>query len=167
MIEIFKDIPGFEGYYQASDQGRMKSVERKGRRKERILKPGIDSYGYLYVYLYKNGKRKTLKVHRLILLTFEGPSDLQTNHKNCIKTDNRLENLEYVTNLENMTHARKNGLFKNIQKQVSQLNLLGDHIRSFVSMHEADRQTGISFRCISQCCHGRYKTAGGFKWRII
>lgn len=119
MQEIFKDIPGYKGKYQVSNMGRIKSLSRKiwiaknkryGIKKERLLKPLKKRTGYLFVCLYKNKKGKYKTIHRLVLRTFNGKSKLQCNHKNGIKIDNRLENLEYCTPSENLKHAIKIGL---------------------------------------------------------
>ena len=105
--EIWKDVPGHEGLYQVSNLGRVKSL-RFG--KERILKPTPDKDGYYQVDLWKGGEGKTNKIHRLVMLAFVGESDLEVNHINGIKTDNRLENLEYCTPSENIQHALDIGL---------------------------------------------------------
>jgi hypothetical protein len=102
--EIWKDVLGYEGIYQVSNLGRVKSFKRC---KEKILKPYKDTAGYLMVDLNKN-KRITLSVHRLIATTFLGISDLQVNHINGIKTDNKLENLEFVCARENSSHRNLN-----------------------------------------------------------
>lgn len=125
-MEIWKDIPEFEGRYQASNYGKIKSLEREEERKgplcgrgsskirkvkEIILKTRIVSgKGYLIVNMGKNGIKYTKKVHRVIISAFIGISDLQVNHKNGIKTDNNINNLEYVSGSENMLHAYKTGL---------------------------------------------------------
>lgn len=96
--EKWLPIPGRCGYF-VSSYGRI-----RGPRK--IRKQFISTCGYFEVSI----DRKTLKVHRLLMLTFVGPSRLDVNHKNGIKTDNRRENLEYVTRTENMRHAVANGL---------------------------------------------------------
>lgn len=173
-MEIWKDIPGYEGSYQASNLGRIKSLERvivDSRniriRKERILKLQIRN-GYLSVDLSKNNKCKTSNVHRLILLTFKGEFNLQCNHIDCDKKNNRLKNLEYVTCKQNVRHAWKNGLCNNnhFKKKVNQYNLKGNCIKIFPSIHEADRQLGIAYQNISACCLGKQKTAGQFIWRF-
>lgn len=107
MKEIFKPIPGYEHGYEVSNLGRVKSLKRG---KEKLLKPGLISGGYYHVILFKDGKGKTHKVHRLVMLAFIGESDLDVNHINGIKTDNRLENLEYCTASENTQHAYDTGL---------------------------------------------------------
>jgi len=118
MTEIWKDIPGYEGYYQVSDMGNVKSVARKSLNKKGILiqrtngkkiNPKND-HGYKSVTISKNGKSKTYMVHRLVLLTFNGMSELECNHINGIKSDNQLSNLEYCTRKENAIHSYKLGL---------------------------------------------------------
>jgi hypothetical protein len=111
-MEIWKDIPWFEWKYQASNLGNIKSFVKWNDWNERILKPWTDTKWYLRLVLYKNKVKRTYKVHRLICFTFLWDSELQVNHKNWIKDDNRLENLEYVTNLENQKHRREI-LYKN------------------------------------------------------
>jgi len=105
--EIWKDVPSYDGLYQASNFGRVRSLKFD---KERILKPAPDKFGYHLVVLCKGGVRKTSKVHRLVMLAFVGESDLDVNHINGIKTDNSLENLEYCTRSENIRHAFDTGL---------------------------------------------------------
>lgn len=113
MPEIWRPIWSFEGWYDVSDQGRVK---RLGGTPfcptERVLKAIPDKDGYLNVSLWKEGKEKRFKVHRLVAEAFLGscPDGIQVNHINLIKTDNRLCNLEYVTPEENVHHAIKNGL---------------------------------------------------------
>jgi hypothetical protein len=98
--EIWKDIEGYPDY-QVSNFGRVKSLKFN---KEIILKDRISNKGYLFVLLYKEKESKSFSVHRLIANTFLGKSDLQVNHKNSIRTDNRLENLEYVSSRENNSY---------------------------------------------------------------
>jgi len=105
-MEKFKDIPWYEGKYQVSNKGRIKNIKFN-----KILNPYLDNKEYLRVSLYKNRKRKVLKVHRLVLQTFYKKSDLTVNHKNGIKDDNRLENLEYMTIEENVKHAYRIWLY--------------------------------------------------------
>lgn len=118
----WKAIPNYEGYYEVSSCGLIKSVERrvpnhKGSRRvpEKILKPNTDKDGYLYISLTRYGSAKTFKVHRIVATTFFGESNLVINHKNMNKKDNRISNLEYVTVAENNHHARENKEF-NVSK---------------------------------------------------
>jgi hypothetical protein len=116
-MEIWKDIPGYEGYYQVSNIGNVKSLARKrhnilGSTKERILKLNFDSSGYRTVKLYKDGIKKTQKVHRLVIISFkDNPTNLpEVNHIDGIKVNNTVENLEWCSRLQNMQHATKSGL---------------------------------------------------------
>lgn len=114
--EIWKDITGYEGHYQVSTLGRVKSLDRiivtlTGSRtyQSKILKPVSDKDGYQRITF--NGDRCPF-VHRLIIEAFLGYSELHVNHKNGIKTDNRIENLEYVTSLRNINHR-----YRDLKKQ--------------------------------------------------
>ena len=119
MNEVWKDIKDYEGLYQVSNLGRVKSLQRivsyvYGERmmEEKILKGSICVYGYLRVNLRKNGINKTIKIHKLVAQTFiSNPDNKETvNHINGIKTDNRVKNLEFCTRRENNLHAYKTGL---------------------------------------------------------
>jgi hypothetical protein len=112
-LTIWKDIIGYEGYYQISSSGDIKSI--KYRRESELgmdLKPYKDWRGYLVIKLHKDGHRKTFKVHRLVALHFLGscPEGYQINHKDTIKLNNHFLNLEYVTPRDNIRHAILNGL---------------------------------------------------------
>ena len=106
-VERFNDIPGYVGYYQVSNLGRVKSVGgRYHRVHDKYLKQKINKYGYCEVSLYLMGKAKTYLVHRLVMLSFVGPSDLTVNHINQNKRDNRLCNLEYMSNKDNVRYSQ-------------------------------------------------------------
>jgi hypothetical protein len=116
--EIWKDVIDYEGLYQVSNLGNVKVLQRikhnhKGKHiaKEKILKPGI-TQGYARVVLTKNGVRSTKKVHRLVASAFLGEQkDLCINHIDSNRSNNCIENLEWVTHLENMRHARINNRY--------------------------------------------------------
>lgn len=102
-MEIWKPIKDYEGLYEVSNLGRIKSLKNKNK----ILSPRINSGGYNFAGLYNNGIRKYFSVHRLVAYSFLDEKDEQyaVNHINKIKTDNRLENLEWVSSRENVCHS--------------------------------------------------------------
>jgi hypothetical protein len=111
MTSEVKVVPGYEDY-ECDIFGNVYSLNYGRTGERRKLKPRQNK-GYLSVILCNNGKYKGFYVHRLVMLTFFGESDLQVNHINGIKDDNRLENLGYCTALENIKHAIKEGLGNN------------------------------------------------------
>ena len=133
MTEVWKDIKGYEGYYQISNLGRVKSLFRivphklKGKKTipEKILKQCISSPGYYATVLTKNSKGKSTRIHRLIAFHFiANPENKpEINHKKTIKTDNRIENLEWVTRKENIAHAIRHGLWENNLKSRAKLTI--------------------------------------------
>lgn len=174
--EIWRDIPEYEGFYQASNMGRIKSLERfrKGENdclvslKERILKLYIDSSGYYRVILCKQSIQKKYYIHRLVWSAFNGPipENMQVNHINEIKTDNRLENLNLMTPKENRnwgTGIERQA--KKCSKPVLQFTLDDILVKEYPSIMQAERETGFANQYISVCCKGKYKTAYNFKWR--
>lgn len=134
--ENWKDIPNYEGLYQASDLGNIK-------RNNKLLKPSINHYGYYYVVLCKEGKSKTFRIHRLVLLAFKGNSDLIVDHINGNKLDNKLSNIEYVTPRENSKryHIQQNTTSKyiGVSKQKS------GRWRSMVHINGTSRHIGTFF----------------------
>lgn len=121
--EIWKDIEGYEGMYQVSNKGRVKSIKRTVKVEGhpqydhttipgKILSPQTNTNGYYHVCLFKNNKRKYKRISRLVAEHFiPNPENKpEVNHINGIKTDNYADNLEWVTCRENINHAHKNGL---------------------------------------------------------
>lgn len=113
-MERFKDIPGYEGLYQVSTHGNVYSV-----RSNKVLRPGGSGDGYSTIALCVNKKCSSKKIHRLVMLTFIGPSNLQVNHIDGNKLNNCLNNLEYCTQRDNIKHAHILGLRDNCYKKGS------------------------------------------------
>jgi hypothetical protein len=168
MIEIFKDIPGYEGLYQVSNMGRIKSLNvfHYNDDKEKILILKIKKDKYFEIKI----KGKYYLIHRLVMLTFIGecPKDKQVNHIDGNKQNNRLENLEYITSKENTQHAWKNGLCKGngLKKKVNQYDKNNNLIKQFESVGQAERETKILHSNIFSCCYNRLKTSGGYIWKF-
>lgn len=185
MQEIWKDIAGYEGLYQVSNLGRVKSLERYTQNHgkpqhhpEQIKKPSDKKrkgvlQGYLALQLYKNNEGKNFHVHRLVAEAFiPNPENKRTvNHKNGDKHDNRVENLEWTTYSENNVHAYQTGLNDSSHRRnrkgsipVSQYDEEMNLIATYPSMREAERQTGIDCASISLGVIKGWKY-GGFIWK--
>lgn len=162
--EVWKDIEGYEGLYQVSNLGRVKSFV-KSRSKIKSL--SNDKDGYLLCVLHKFNKKRTFKVHRLVAMSFipNPENKSQVNHKDGNKHNNIVDNLEWVTPVENMYHARINGLRSSMYHGVSQYDLDGNLIQNFNSVTEAASFIGGSRCCIVHCCTGRQLTAHGYVWK--
>ena len=178
MSEEWRDVVGYEGRYQVSSMGRVKSLERKvpkgyGERtvKERILKLRINRDGYLKIGLYgSTGKQKWFQVHRLVGEAFiQNPDEKpQINHINEIKTDNRACNLEWCTCKENINHGTaKDRSAKNRSKSVGQYTLDGELVKIWASTMEVERQAGFYHGNINKVANGKFKQAYGFTWKYV
>ena len=172
--EVWRDIEGYEGRYQVSSMGRVKSLKRAdswGRTvKERILKPNVVGGGYLIVALYAGGKPKKFLVHRLVCTAFhENPENkLDVNHINENKTDNRACNLEWITRKENCNHGTRNERSaKNRSKPVGQYTRDGELVKIWPSAIEVERQAGFNHGNIGKAANGNRKTAHGFIWKYV
>ena len=177
MEEIWKDIEDYEGY-QVSNFGRVRSLDRYNSRgywiKGCILKPIMDKKGYLTVGLSKNNHIKSFKVHRLVALHFipNIENKPEIDHINTIKTDNRVENLRWVTPKENsnnplsiMTKSEsKKGIKNNRHQPVLQYDKDGNFIREWDTMTEAETTLNITHK-IHVVCQGKRKTCGGYIWK--
>ena len=167
--EIWKPVVGYEGLYEVSNLGRVKSLPRKDS------KGGIKSqretiWGYLLCQLWKDGKGKNHSVHRLVAEAFiPNPEVKQTvNHIDCNKHNNRADNLEWATQSENVRHSVKLGHYESSgarSKPIIQRERNGYFENRFKSMQEAARITGVPAANIWKCCNGKLKSAGGYLWR--
>ena len=169
-MEIWRNIKNYEGLYQVSNLGRVRSLKYN---KVKLLKTNINSDGYYNVKLYKDGVTKSFRVHRLVWETFNGdiPEGMQVNHINEIKTDNKIENLNLLTPRENHTWGTCVKRIKakttngKCSKPVLQFTLDNILVKEYPSIKQAERETGFSNSYISACCKGKYKQAYGFKWQ--
>lgn len=174
-METWKDITGYEGLYQVSNYGRIKSLKRKKWNgngyhiiEGKILKPTINNAGYYVVNLSKNGKKELVLVHRIVASEFlENENNLPViNHKDGNKLNNHVDNLEWTTYQHNNIHAITAGLNK-VKKPVKAIHIETGKEYIFESAREAWRVLRINYKDISNCIKGRQKTAGGYRWKLL
>ena len=165
--EVWKDVVGYEGYYKVSDKGNVYSVERKNSRGQkcggRTLKPVCDKEGYTRLDLYKNGKSKTKRIHRLVAEAFiPNPESLpQINHIDEVKTNNELSNLEWCTREYNNNYGTRIERFTQaLSKKVRAVNVETGKVITFNSTQEAGRK-GYHQSSVAAACRGDYNTGGG------
>lgn len=168
-MEVWKDIKGHEGHYQVSDHGRVKSVDRistTGQHiHETIMKTCTDRGGYSFVSLWKGGRKKNFKIHRLVLEAFspvDGMKELDCNHIDENKSNNRLENLEWLTRKENLnygSHNKKIAEAHNVPIVCVELN------RRFDSITSAAKEFGHDKGNIWRVLNNPNRTACGYHWR--
>ena len=163
MEEIWKDIKGYEGLYQVSNLGRIKSLTRKNVLKERIIKGGIQKNGYRFVLLYKDKKVRIFKVHRLVAEAFiPNPNEYkEINHIDENKQNNNAENLEWCTRSYNCSYGSFN---KNKVRKVLQYDEYWNFIKEWDSITEAHKVLKISHSSIVENCKNRRNSAGGYIW---
>ena len=177
--EEWRDIKGYEGLYQVSNMGRVKSLERtvirkngsEQHRKERILKPRKDGHGYLRVNLSNGrGNKKDSKIHRLVCEAFhENPENKPcVNHIDENKTNNTASNLEWCTYKENNNHGtRLARMAKAKSKPLAQYTPEGELVNIWQSTHEVERQLGFANGAISAVAREGRKTAYGYVWKYV
>lgn len=170
MKEIWKDIVGFEGLYQVSNLGRVKSLNYHKSGKERVLKNRLGQIKTIYphVGLYKNGTMKECTVHRLVAEAFiANPENKEeVNHIDGNKCNNHISNLEWVTRSENAIHAIHIIKTSNNESQKKKVkNVETGEI--FESQSAAGRAYGISQGTLGAVTRGERKTAGGYHWEFI
>lgn len=169
----FLAVVGYEGKYEVGKDGSVWSLNynHTGRRKRLVPTP-YNKYGHLKVDLWKDGKRKTCRVHQLVLNAYlpKPSSELEVLHKNSTPSDNRLENLKWDTHEANMNDSHYKTLMSEVltnHPDFSTPVLCLETGVVYPSTHEAERQTGIHHQSISFCLNGKRKTAGGYHWRKV
>ncbi len=141
--EIWKEIKGYEGLYSISSHGRVqREYSLASAKKGHILKPFKNIWGYYQVALYKNNKRIVPTIHKLVTLSFLGerPFKKQINHKDGVKKNNRLNNLEYLTCSQNNTHAFRTGLRKNKLKYKQVISIRKQYAKGNITQKELSRK---------------------------
>lgn len=160
--EEWKEIDGFDGDYWISNYGRLKSCKYN---KNIILSLKPNKHGYVEKQLFKDNQYYSKRIHRLVAIAFmPNPNNLpEVNHKDGNKQNNRVDNLEWCTPLENVHHRYEVlNKYKSSDKKVIciETNIIYD------SITKASKSTNIHSSSISNVCHGKRKTAGGFHWRF-
>ena len=192
MEEIWKDIPDYEGLYQVSNLGRVRSLDKEisfinrwGQRavrtqKGKIMKTGIKKNGYEDICLSKLGIREYPTIHRLVAKAFmPNPEELPCiNHKDENKLNNNVNNLEYCSFSYNrnygeapkilaktISNTKKGQPIPRLRKAINQFTLDGTFIKTWDGAVTADKELKIPKNSICSCLKGRYKTAGGYIWK--
>lgn len=179
--EIWKDIPEYEGLYQASNLGRIKRLKTAVRGaygnertlQERICKPHRHPNGYTSVCLCKNGVAKTVSIHRVIATLFlPNPNNLpQVNHKDENKQNNNASNLEWCDAQYNLTFGtRVQRVTKKLCRTVRCYSMDGSVVGVFDGIAIAKRELNLpsgAIPLIVNCCKGKRKTAYGYKWEYV
>lgn len=156
-------VPDYENFYRVSDTGLVWSI-----RKGRLLKPKIDRYGYEVVTLTVQGKSRCFTVHRLVALAFiPNPCKKPTvNHKNEVKTDNRVENLEWATQRENDNYGTRNERMAQTKCRRAVVGKFPDGTRKvFAGVKAASRASGIAHSQITRGCQGVIPRTRNIEWR--
>lgn len=186
MREEWRDIAGYEGFYQVSNMGRVRSLNRTFKRsdgttatyKGRILKPA--GRPYLHVYLSKNNVHSMMRVHRLVAEAFvSNPKDLEcVDHIDCDKTNNRADNLRWCSHAQNIRYAQENGLLagnfhyellsnekKLAMKAPRMVPIVRDDGKEYDCVEDAARDMGVTHGAISHVLRGLTKTCKGYSFK--
>ena len=182
--EIWKPVKGYDGKYEVSNLGRVKSLNYNRTKKEKILKPTLSHNGYFIVTLSKNGKTKKFRVNRLVIETFipdksdfkSTPDEdrnnididnLEVNHIDENIKNNNLNNLEWCTHKYNMNYGERNfKIVKHIKKAIYQYDLNNKFIKEYKSITQANKKTHIPISSISACCVGQRKKTNGYIFKF-
>lgn len=173
VLKLWKPVTGYEGLYEISNFGELKSLI-----KGKIKNASVASNGYCMTTLSKGGENKTVTIHSLVAMHFiKNPWKKPiVNHRNTIKTDNYIGNLEWATYSENILHAYKHKLRRapsagkfgknhHRSRPIYQLTLTGDHVRDWDSISDAARELGIRGNGVQAVCAGVEKAFKGFIWK--
>lgn len=198
--ETWKDVPGYEGLYQVSNFGRVKGLEIRfwagccyRTMSERILKPNMNKCGYFYVVLHKNKKPKTWKIHKLVALAFIPNLENKKciDHINGFRVDNRVCNLRWCTQKENLNNPiakgrkrktspktpqtveklrigyekKKEYIISRIKRKISKPIICIETNKQYLSISEAAQKLNICRSAIGFACNGKLKQAGGYHWK--
>ena len=185
-IEVWKTVAKtLRREYKVSNKGRVKTINYKSNKREIMLKPRKDLKGYYYITIKIKDKRKNFLVHRLVALAFiDNPLNKPfIDHINTIKTDNRVQNLRWVTQTENMNNEltrkrisekhRNKALSEEHKRKIREGSTTNKRVLcvetgiKYISASEAGRQLHIDASSIIKSCRGRYEKAGGFHWEYI
>lgn len=171
----WKPIKDFEGIYEISNDGIVRSLNHKRKNKNgiyiqkgKVLKCGINKKtGYKMVSLSKNGKSKTKYIHKLVAETFlDNPNNYECiNHKDENKLNNDIDNLEFCTKKYNCRYGNRNKkIAEKLSKKINQYDLEGNFIKTWDSSVQIERTININQRNVCLCCKGKRKTVGGYIW---
>lgn len=169
MIEKWKDIEGYEGFYQVSSFGRVKSLYFN---REKILKLS-SSRGYQQITLHLRGEVKTKPIHRLVMEIFNPINDMNNydiNHKDENKTNNRIDNLEWMSHKDNCNYGNRNKKVSNKQRNDIKKSIPVKCLETqtiYPSIREAARATGLDVPAIANTCKGIYKATHGYHWEHV
>lgn len=178
--EVWRNVPGYEGFYEVSNWGRVKSVKRvvgKKHIRESILSQRLNRQGYPVVSLTKDKINKYPAVHRLVAISFlPNPDNLPVvNHKDENPLNSNLDNLEWCDYSYNANYGTRNKRISELLrgqpsrcKPVAQYDLDGNYIRTWPSMIQVERELGkCKWAAVASACKGRNHTCIGSQWRII
>lgn len=164
MKEEWRDIDGYEGLYQISNLGQVKSLKFG---KERIMKQKTTCHGYKAISLSINGENKEFPIHRLVAQAFiDNPYNKPViNHKDCNKTNNNVDNLEWCTQQENIKYSYDLGriTIPTTKKPVLQYDLEGNFVKEWYCLLDAIKK--YKNRHICECCRGKRNKASNYIWR--
>lgn len=167
MVQLWKDIKGYEGLYQISNLGYVKALRygnQKKSNKEKIMKASPDGYGYLQLGLTKDKKTTMYKIHRLVAEAFiPNENNLpQINHKDENKVNNKVDNLEWCTLEYNINYGSRTEKYR---KKIKQYDLSGNLIKIWNSITDIEKELKIPHSHIVECCKGKRPTAKKYIWK--